>query len=607
MAFKEPYTASDGYGGFSSCDTHMDPLLLRDGQFAKGINVTVRGGLLSTRPSFEDLGELGSGEFQGARAYTLDEADHLAFAISGKIYVRSPDGTIHAIGGTLSATGRIHFTQVYRWMVCQDGTSRPIVVAESSGVFSRLERDVVLDPGAPSPKICLVPGTVGAYAHGRYHYAPTFVPGVTPALVLSADQSTYLNLDVLPDASAETGRACVASSDVLDNLEPHAVFRMSEQRGLNEGGVYSLPSELGFVYGMGAMRGAATGTGVGSLFVFGSGGVASYDFGTPRAEWKNSNISQIAFTGPGTRSPCSIVNVNDDLWYVGISGHLRSINYDRAQLSGGSASSLANTVKSIEASRWVAQDTKAWIPKASVAHADNRLHFTAADGRALGSIELAQAYDANPTELPILHEGIWTGFRFLQVLSLEGVLHAVVESGSSSRLLRLGSGDADPGGVSVASELVTRMFPFVYNEASAYSESKRLFDVRLFMSNVTRPTSVVVEYRPENTPAWTSLGSYYVNVPAGSGPQFRRITMAPDTTRMNEGNPATGDAPWMFHAAQFRVRWTGRATISRFIARATIQEGYPVPMCVDDNPGNALLPFDSDDDFSYSVPLGGIS
>jgi len=606
MAIHEPYTASDGYSGFSMCHTGMDPLQLSGGAFSRGINVTVRGGLLSTRPGFEDLGVLGSGAFQGAAVYSLEEADHLVYALNGKIFVRDASGKIHSIGGSMKASGPVYFAQVFKWMLCQDGESRPIVVQESGGVFSRFERDVVLDPGAPVPKICLVPGTVGAYAHGRYHYATTKMPDVNPALE-GGSGSAYTNLDVLPELLEGTGRASITSSDVLDVLEPEAVFRLSEHRVLNEGASLGLPAELGFVHGMGAMRGAATGTGIGSLFVFCTRGVVAFEFGNPRAEWKNVNLSQVAFVGPGTRSPRSVFNVNDDLWYLGTEGHLRSVNYDGAQLSGGSASSAAlfNVVKSIEAKRWVDQTTPAWLPHASACAADNRIHWVLADGKALGSIELAQAYDANPSEQPILHEGIWTGFDFLQVLSIGNRLHAVVSGKDGPHLLRLGSPDGyDPGGVAIRSELVTRMFPFVYNEASSFREVKRFVRFSAFFQGIDRPCRVEISYRPEHMLSWTRLGGAAYNVPANTPGQTRILSLAPDMSELGACNPVTGEPPWMFHAAQFRVEWTGRATIARLLADASIQEDVPRPACQEDNPDGVSLPIADDDDFAYTVPIG---
>ena len=630
MAIHEPYTAVDGYSGFSACHTALAPLQLGNTMFSKGINLTVRGGLVSTRPGFESLGKLGEGEFQGAAVYSLDAVDHVGFAISGRVYVRSSDGVVHPIGGTLNATGPVYFTQVYRWLVCQDGASRPIVVEESGGVFSRLERDVGelpannwedepyepplsydppgRDPGySGAPRICLVPGTVGAYAHGRYHYVPTKVPLQLPEV--NVKDGKYLNNveDLVPLPSEETGRASVISTDVLDSLDPYTVFRLSEHRVLAEGGALALPAELGFIHGMGSLRGAATGTGVGSLFVFGSRGVAAFEFGAPRAEWKVSSLSQVVFTGPGTLSPRSVMNINDDVWYISTEGHLRSINYDGSQLSsrGNAAPALFNVTKSLEAKRWVDQTSREWLPKASACLADNRIHWVLADGRALGSIELAQAYDANPAELPILHEGIWTGFDFQQVLSLDNRLHVVVKENESLFLLRLGSKDGyDPGGTPIKSELVTRSFSYIYNEASTYRELKRLIDLKLFFQDIDRPTAVTAEYRPQHMLRWTPLGSALYNVPPGSGGQFRRLVLAPDMTQLEICNPVTKDPPWMFHAMQFRLQWTGRLTIARLSTLASQQEEATQPACADDNPEGVSLPLEADDDFTYTVEIG---
>lgn len=665
MAFREPYTTVDGFTALTKgMHSGLDPLLLdSNGQYAYGINVTTRGGFAKTRPAFVDLGKLdGSGTFQGASAYSLDESDHLAYAVGGRVYVRN--GTTGAISEITDPTAvsdpldakylsptaeHVYFAQVFRWMVAQDGSSRPIVAQESGGVFSRLARDYVIDFAAMDdeylermysvprrdfiPNVCYVPGTIGIYAHGRYHYVPEIVPDALPALEMNkagdppgaAAQSFYLNEDAVPipvksttaavyPNAQESGKACFISSDVLDPLQPLSVFRMTEHRGLDEGGAYALPAELGFIHGMGAMRGAATGTGVGSLYVFGSRGVSAFEVSVPRAStgstgksWKDIAFSQVAFHGAGTYSPFSIVNLNDDIWYVDASKNMRSVSYDTSQLgSGGYAgAAMFNTTKSFESKRWVEKTLDAYRPFISSAVADNRLHWTLCAGKAIGSIDFAQAYTATPSELPIIHEGVWTGFDFKRVLSLNGVLHAIVLASDGLHLLKLDETAAsDPKSTPVESTLVTKMYSGVYNETYTLGDPKKLLHVDILVSGITMPTTLEVYFRPIHYPVWTKLGEEAFNVPAGSAAQVRaKVRMAVNPARPFGCAAATKEPLHVANAFQFKLVWRGRAQISRFTAFASQFEEPPRLQCQADNVSSVSYPAEEFDDLEYEVKL----
>jgi len=619
MAYKEPYTTSDGFSAMTKgMHSGLDPLLLdSNGQYAYAVNCSTRGGYIHTRPGFTNLGTLGSGKFQGAGVYALDEADHMAFAISGKVYVRN--GTTGAIteitGHTLSiTTTQVYFTQVYRWMVVQDGVSRPIVIQESGGLFSRVARDAVLDGPPPTdaeqaPWVALPIGTIGAYAHGRYHFVPKLAPESLPELELSDDESYYTNADDVPVDSAESGRACFISSDVLDVLQPAAVFRMTEHRSLDEGGCYGLPAELGFIHGMGAMRGASTGTGIGSLYVFGSRGVSAFEVSSPRSSigteksWKDIAFSQVAFYGAGTYSPSSIVNVNDDIWYVDANKYLRSIYYDSTQLgsAGYAGAAQFNTTKSFETERWVQLTTNEYRPYISAATAKNRLHWVLCDGSGVCSLDFAQAYTAIPTEIPPLHEGMWTGFDFKQVLSLCDSLHAIVAQDEDVYLLRADESlHSDPNDTSIESFIVTKMYSGQYNEMYWLHRTKNLSYVELLIAGITRPTTLEVYFRPIHYPTWTLLGSQEFNVPDGSPAQVRaRVKFAVNPATMSNCNSVTKEALYSGHAFQFMIKWTGRLQINRFTVAAPVVEEAPRAQCQTDNANLIQYPEEEFHDFDY--------
>lgn len=622
MPIQEGYTTFDGFQALTKgMNSGLDPLLLdSNGQFAYGVNVTTRGGFVKTRPGFMRLGSLGSGTYQGGTVFALDESDHLVFAVSGSVYARNGEtGLVSEVASGMSPAGPLYFTQVYRWVVVQDGVHRPVVVQESGGVFSRVARDSVLDGPPPtdeeqSPWVALSIGTIGAYAHGRYHFVPTKVPLSTPELNKSLNQLYYTNADDVPTDSDEPGRACFVSSDVLDPVSPLSVFRMTEHRVLAEGGAYALPAELGFIHGMGAMRGASTGTGVGSLFVFGSRGVSAFEVSSPRASlgseetksWKDIAFSQVAFYGAGTYSPRSIVNVNDDLWYVDSAKHLRSVAYDSSQLgsSGYAGSALFNTTKSFESSRWVRLTSDAYRPYISSAVADNRLHWTLCDGKAIGSLDFAQSYTVAPADIPALHEGVWTGFQFEQVFGINGALHAVVSDGGAVHLLKASDqATTDPGDTPIQSFLVTKMYTGLYNETYHLRDLKVLRQVDLLLAGIARDTTVSVYFRPLHYSGWSLLGTQDIHVPSGGAQVRTKLKFIVRPESLSSCNGATREPMHLAHGFQFRIVWTGNLQIDRFTVVAPVQDETSQPQCQVDNPDLVQYPEDEFHDFDYEVKL----
>ena len=609
--------AIDGFGALSGgMNSGLDPQLLSTSQYARGINVTTRGGLAATRPAFRLSARLGPGPLQGAGVLRLEGREHFMHAAGGKVYVLRGGVPVELWAGLSPSAETVFFTQVYRWMVAQDGTSRPAVFEEVAGDVVRVARDTLLEPGSGDTRICLVPGTVGCYAHGRYHYVPTANPELLPELKidpLDPTRYTDASLNAVPSASSESGRVGFVSSDILDSLNPYKVFQMSEHRVLDEGGLASLPAEFGFVHGMLPMRGAASGTGMGALYVFGSRGVSAFDVASPRSSaggkgWKDIGFSQVAFSGVGTLSPFSLASINDDIWYVDQNGEVRSVTYDASQMaqSGYASPALFNVSKSLEAVRWTAATSRSYLPRLSAAHADNRYLWTMCDGLAVGSIDFAQTHSANPSEIPILHEGIWTGFRVERVLSI-GDSPALVASESGRLYLLEAGGELDLGLHKIRSELVTREMPGWYNEQMTWTWQKKLMAVELHLSGVSMPTSVQIYFRPSGWPAWTLLGEKQVYVKDGTPAQSRVLEFKPNYAGVQECDPVTRKSLYFSRAFQFKIVWTGRASIRRFVSWAQRVSEPPSWQCEQDNPDGAEYPPAEvvlSSDFGYSVLIG---
>jgi hypothetical protein len=229
----------------------IDPEEIKDTAYARGLDVVSRDGKLQTRPAFVEAAGaiLPEGVFQGASIWSLNAGDRIVMVISGRVvlYDIELETVNDTLGVLFDTTAQCFFEQADKWMVIQDGLSRPVVLQEVGG-------NVIIF-GRSSPEVSLPVGTVMVYAHQRLHLSPKYIPLKTP------EGST-----TVPDENTSlSGRTGFVSSDVLDTEEPSKLFGMGEFKIMDIGGHMTLPSEMGFINGAGVFRNAATGTGLGAV------------------------------------------------------------------------------------------------------------------------------------------------------------------------------------------------------------------------------------------------------------------------------------------------------------------------------------------------------
>lgn len=593
-------TVRDGFlslvGGMNG---GYDPALLQDGTYAKGINVTCRDGIISTRPSWSLYYEMGKGKFQGASRWSLNSGDRIVYVIDGVIYSLELDSKKvinHGLRMDPTVT-RCSFVQVDRWMMIQDGVSYPFVIEENKTTYTAQDYSGT-NPAVPA----ITPGYASAYIHGRIHYSPAKLPLMTPTLPTIPTDADY---NAKPTISTEVGRQSIVSSDVIDLYSPEFVFRLSEHRVLNEGGAIGLPSEVGFIYAIAPFRNSTTGTGLGAAVVFGRDGVCAFDFSIPRTQWSETNITQVLFFGNGTVSPMSVVPVNDDLMYVDTTGNLRTVKYTASSTSG-SGGSLSSTPLSFELRPFIEQSAREALPATSLSFSDNRVLFTTAglvDGnyRALGVLDTAKAASISGAENPS-YDGVWTGYNYLQVLSArknkEWLTFIVVKDLSASDSVSLlwldSSANTDCSKVPVKSVIWTRMFEF-----NSPSDTKKLILAELWLSDIKRNTDVSVYFRPRGYHKWSLAATKTIVVPEGSQPQTRRRLHFPVPMTATGCNPASNEKLYLATSMQFAIVFTGRCKVDRFLATATLVLDPPAA-CVEEKsvvvdgsaPGIVLEDFD---------------
>jgi hypothetical protein len=533
----------------------IDPLILGEQLYAQGINISSREGLVHSRPGWGDTGATTNTDtFQGAARWSLNSGDRFVYVRAGRLYsMKLNNYSITDHGLLFDTSAQCHFVQADRYMTIQDGVSLPQALEEVAGVATIKD----ITAAGLSVVAALPTGLAMAYVHGRIHVTTITLP------------STALN-----------GRPYFLSGDISKPNAPDDCYKFTETDFLNGGGAHGLPMEMGYVNGFGALRNAATGTGVGALIVFGENGVSAFDMSIPRTLWSDQPLAQVLFFGPGTTSPWSILPVNNDLVYRAADG-LRILKYTASQLAGGSA--LANTPQSNEVSTYMDGEPASYLPYVSSAMVDNRLFMTVGGTdtrhfKAVVSMDLAQISGLSGASTPA-YDGIWqlpTGVNFAQVLSgrVSGTpkLYAF---GSDGKLYVLNpDATIDEGAASIRSRLVTKVYNF--GDMVSWKEIQK---VELWVKDLVRDTNITVYYRPHGYPLWISLGSKQLEVAAGSYPQRRqRLTFTLD----KPGDYCDTATKKLLHAAeafQFAIEWTGYMTIEVFRAEITADLDAPGFAC----------------------------
>lgn len=565
----------------------VDLDILGAAYYAQGNNLSSRTGMVHNRPGFVNSGlTIPSGTFQGSGVWSMNRGDRLVFVVSGRVYSvlvdTLPNGLIDH-GLLLSVTAQCFTCQVERFFVIQDGTSTPVVLEENNAGLAVVKTLLPLTEVGDDPgdwTIPVWPGTVMAYAHQRLHLVPRYIP--------------FSDVD---GHQLEDGRASFISGNVFNVMaSPKGaddVLYFEEQEYLNEGGAHSLPMEVGFIHGMTVYRNAATGTGLGSLVVFGKRGVAAFDMSVGREMWGGLDtdgnpvaiqLGQILFFGPGTLSPWSIVNMNNDIAYRGLDG-LRILSFSKSQIAGD-GQSLSNVPQSGEVDQYLKNETANYLPYVSAAYCDSRLVMTCGGTgdryfKGLVVLDSALIHGFHGIQAPV-YDGVWEipGKSFAKVETAyrndKPTLFAFLAGPELWRLDE--SAIVDDGGDKIRSRIATRNLNF-----SAMVDPKILQYAEVGVADLSHPVSLKVYFRPAGYPLWSLLGERVIDVPAGSLPQRRRkLRFAVPTALDNEYDQATKEGVVYSQAYQFALEWEGYMKVKYFRVIANV-EGESNPGICDES------------------------
>jgi hypothetical protein len=363
--------------------------------------------------------------------------------------------------------------------------------------------------------------------------------------------------------------------------------------------------------------------GLGPLYVFARDGVAAFDVSIPRASvrdaqsgqlmslgWSDSAIGAVLEYGVGTDSPWSFIPSGVDIFFRGRDGIYSLRREEQAVQSGA----ISTSPLSYEVQPWIKGETGLY--SVSGAASDRRMFMTAvADGAGgFGGVVTLDTMVSTTlgSDLPPAWCGLWTGPSFGAILEATyqnaPALHVVTSDG---KIYRLSDSYLTDSGTPIESQLVTKaLFAAPHQSAESY---KWLGYVDLWLSDISRDTTVDVFFRPDGYPLWTRLGCpRSLAVAEGSLPQERRRLrfaardgqMYPENDRrpgMNSGSLRHG------YTYQIKIVITGNAVLKRVDAAAILVNEEPPSQELSDPSGRSFSVAPdanhfADDDFTQPAP-----
>lgn len=228
-----------------------------------------------------------------------------------------------------------YMVQADKWLVIQDGESKPILYDGAKAVRAKCDETDRLKTEVPI-------GTIMAYGMGRIIVA--------------------------------IGERGVAFGDLYGSHEfedpADSLILFTERNFLSEGGDAAIPFTGGRVTGLSFFPLLDTTTGSGPLLAFSERGATSFAINLPRLVWKTSPFQTTALLTTGLRGHRSISVVNEDLWFRSQDG-IRSYRQARSEPTGWAHIPLSTNVR-----QFMENDSEVMLKYQSSVYFDNRIIFT---------------------------------------------------------------------------------------------------------------------------------------------------------------------------------------------------------------------------------------
>ncbi len=571
------------FGGMSSA---FQPSDIEENQYAKGINITCRGGTTKTRPPVHKLNlsfnhdrdevRFPAGKFQGAKVYVSSVGTFIVTVISGNVYLIDPISSEVTnqsllIGPLNQFVDRCYFEQAERFMIIQDGFNRPMILDGLS----------IRKSDTPNKEVPV--GTLMAYGHGRL-----FI---------------------------KTGPTQFKAGDIFLPNDADSLLKFTETEYLNGGGAFQLPAILGDIVSLNISHVMGTSTGNGPLLAYGENGIASYRVFEPRVIWQNIDIGRIEMIGQGARAHDAIITVNEDMMFRTSNG-LRSYRLLREQ----SQSQRKYTNLSADVSVFEDQETAHLVHLSSaIFHNDRLLYTIVADRieatdtfgeqiddfrfRGIASLDFStfNGLTSVGAGKSAAYDGVWTGMNptFLIQGYFDEKDRAYVFGKTDEGLnilYRIGDiPDMDNGDVPINCRLYTQGHFFstttARRERTEFPFISKTLDragawVRFFEGEVDLKLSVKTDDRTafrEISVSKLRAGRVKFNPPADDTvtiglPQARPKILFPAFQKECD-EEVTGQTLLTGYEFQFLIEWDGVLELSKFVCLADLDDIKSFPAC----------------------------
>jgi len=495
VATHAPKRRSDGYiSSEAGVDSGRTPNLIEKNQWAFAINATFRGGWAQCRPGFhkrtlefesEDVqSAFEDGLFQVSGDYNPDDGSGtLINSAGGRIFqINLSNNNTFAVK-EISIAGDYNLPNVDQAWCCQgenyfiiqDGVSKPFIY---NGASARRA----------------LPNEVPTANQIVYYMGRLWV----------ARGREYLGGDIVfgPNGTAGLGYR-------------DSMLKFEENTFLNEGGSFAVPTQAGDITALKPIANINTVLGQGELIVFTESTVFSTLVPQDRATWKNTSqpLQRMVQLANGSFSQSSVVNVNEDLFYRSNDG-IRSLAF-----SVRNSGQWGNTPISSEMSRILSADPDDFLRFSNGVEFDNRLLMTAAPGFSAGhgtyhrclvvlDFDLITGMRG---KLPPAWEGIWTGLRILQVVTVKhfGVKRCfayVLNSSDKIELWEITKDerfDNNGDDVRIQWSLESRSMDF-----GSKFDMNQLESGDLFFDRLAGTVDFDLDFRPDSYPCWIDWDSW---------------------------------------------------------------------------------------------------
>lgn len=489
-----PNRLSDGYLEVSAgIDSGKSPNLIAKNAMAFAINATVRGGWAKPRP--------------GWRKITLNYNDdyYVQSAFKDALFQTAEPYVSFADNGSLIS---MHSGRVFLVNVQTNGTTFPV-------------QEITI-PGDPNPANLTQAWGIQA---GNFFLLQD---GQTKPFIWnggSSRRATETEIPVGRQMSYYMGRIWTANGrdyvagDIVfgpPNNDRSSILKMTENQYIAEGGAFSIPAQSGDIVAMEPIANINTVLGQGELILFTQNAVFATLVPQDRAQWKTTTqpLQRMIQLANGGVSQASVINVNEDLFYRAPDG-IRSLAF-----SVRNAGQLGNTAISNEMVRILRNDPQGFMQYCSGVNFDDRLLMTSSPGLAAGRgtyFRCLCALDFDPimgmtAKEPPAWEGIWTGLRFLKVVTVrhQRVQRCFIYALNASdeiELWELTKGDESDhdGTVDVPIQWTQESRAFDFGTKFGMKE---ITGGDLFFDNVSGQCDFTLEYRPDGYPCWVPWESW---------------------------------------------------------------------------------------------------